>query len=123
MLERPVDTPTLKKLKALRQRRLAQPYVYRLTDEQVLHARRQGLPDSALLALAAISAAAYGARGDDWVTLPARTVDAIGRGYRWWHRATDALQTAGLLECRRHVGRLPRYRLATLRFCDEAQAS
>jgi len=111
MLDRPVDTPTLKHLKALRQRRMTQTYVYRLTDEQVRRARGDDLPDSALLALAAITAAAYGARRRDWVTLPARTVDAIGRGYRWWHRATSALQAAGLIECERHVGRLPRYRL------------
>lgn len=83
-------------------------------DQQQLavqHARNLDLPDSALIALAAIDAFAYGARRNDWITLPPRTVDAFGRGFRWWHRATSKLEEAGLIECQPHAVRLPRYRL------------
>jgi hypothetical protein len=104
-----VDTPTLRALTD--SRRLKADYVFRLTEHQVKVGREVGLPDSALLALAAISGAAYGDRSQKWVTLPQRTTDAFGRGYKWWHRATSALEQAGLIQCERHPGRLPRYRL------------
>lgn len=103
------DTPMVQALKAKRTSKRG--YVFRLTDEQVAAVRRARLPDSALLALSAIAGAAFGSRSEDWVTLPPRTMDAFGRGYRWWHTATSKLEVAGLIECRRHVGRAPRYRL------------
>lgn len=112
MQERPVDTPTIKVLRASKKERAVRAYVFRLTDEQFAVARVQGLPDSSLIALAAITAAAYGERSGQWVTLPVRTVDCMRRGFRWWHRATAKLEQAGLIECERHAGRLPRYRLA-----------
>ena len=56
-------------------------YVFRLEARQVQKARELDLPDSALIALAAINAAAFGARRNDWITLPPRTVDAFGRGF------------------------------------------
>lgn len=107
----PIDTETLRQLKAQRTVRKDKQYVFRMEASQVQKARELDLPDSALIALAAIDAAAYGARHSDWVTLPARTIDAFGRGFRWWHRATSKLEQAGLIECQRHAGRLPRYRL------------
>ena len=107
----PIDTETLRQLKAQRTVRKYKQYVFRLEASQVQRARELDLPDSALIALAAIDAAAYGARRNDWITLPPRTVDAFGRGFRWWHRATSKLEEAGLIECQRHAGRLPRYRL------------
>lgn len=106
-----VDTKTIQKIKAQRGARMDKLYVFRLEASQVQRARDLDLPDSALIALAAIDAAAYGARRSEWVTLPARTIDAFGRGFRWWHRATSKLEQAGLIECQRHAGRLPRYRL------------
>lgn len=107
----PIDTETLRQLKAKRPVRKDKQYVFRLEASQVQRARELDLPDSALIALAAIDAAAFGMRRNDWVTLPPRTVDAFGRGFRWWHRATSKLEEAGLIECQRHAGRLPRYRL------------
>lgn len=107
----PIETATIKQLKSLRGPRKDKLYVFRLDAQQVQRARQLNLPDSALLALAAIEAAAYGSRRQAWVTLPHDTVDAFGRGFRWWHRATSKLEQAGLIECQRHVGRLPRYRL------------
>jgi hypothetical protein len=105
----PFQTPTLG---ALMDRRKAKPaYVFRLAEDQVAAAKMAKLPDSALLALAAISGAAYGSRGDSWVSLPARTTEAFGKGYRWWHRATTHLEQQGFIRCERSAGRLPRYRL------------
>lgn len=80
----PIDTETLRQLKAQRTVRKDKLYVFRLEASQVQRARDLDLPDSALIALAAIDAAAYGARRSEWVTLPARTIDAFGRGFRWW---------------------------------------
>ncbi len=107
----PIETETLKQLKSMRGTRKDKLYVFRLDALQVQRARKLDLPDSALLALAAIEAAAYGSRRLAWVTVPHDTVDAFGRGFRWWHRATSKLEQAGLIECQRHSGRLPRYRL------------
>ena len=107
----PIDTETLRQLKAKRPVRKDKQYVFRLEASQVQRARELDLPDSALIALAAIDAAAFGMRRNDWVTLPPCTVDAFGRGFRWWHSATSKLEEAGLIECQRHAGRLPRYRL------------
>lgn len=106
-----VDIPTVQAL--TESRRLKSAYVFRLTEHQVRVTREFRLPDSALLALAAISGAAYGDRSQTWVTLPQRTTDSFGKGYRWWHRATTTLEQAGLISCERHAGRLPRYRLLT----------
>ena len=39
---------------------------------------------------------------------------AVGRGYRWWHRHTAALEQAGLIEVKRSDGAKPRYRLLGL---------
>ncbi|WP_396430288.1 hypothetical protein [Limnohabitans sp.] len=105
------DTTTLQQLKAQRGIRQDKLYVFRLDSAQVQRARELNLPDSALIALAAIEAAAYGVRRNDWITLPPRTIDAFARGFRWWHRATSKLEKVGLIECQRHTGKLPRYRL------------
>jgi len=112
MLDRMVDTDTTKRLKGGLALQKARPYLFCLTEHQVTAVRAKGLPDSALAALGAIAGAVYAARGEPWVTLSARTLDCYRRSYRWWNRATTALQAAGLIECQRHAGRLPRYRLA-----------
>ena len=109
--EMAIQTETLKRIKAQRLVRREKQYVFRLDAQQVQRARELDLPDSALIALAAIDAAAYGSRRSDWVTLPTKTIDAFARGFRWWQRATTKLEQAGLIECQRHSGRLPRYRL------------
>lgn len=109
--EMAIQTETLKKIRAQRLARREKQYVFRLDAQQVQRARELDLPDSALIALAAIDAAAYGSRRNDWVTLPTKTIDAFARGFRWWHRATTKLEQTGLIECQRHSGRLPRYRL------------
>ena len=107
----PIQTETIRQIKAERLGRQEKLYVFRLDAVMVQRARDLNLPDSALIALAAIEAAAYGTRRNDWITLPPRTVDAFARDFRWWHRATSKLEEAGLIECQRHSGRLPRYRL------------
>jgi hypothetical protein len=104
-----VETPTILALRMGRQARAA--YVFRLDEWQLAAAREAGLPDSALLALAAISSAAYGPRRDEWVSLTHRVMEAFGKGYRWWYRATSLLEQRGFIQCRRGPGRLPRYRL------------
>lgn len=97
---------------AIRARQKARPhYVFRLDERQVASARGCGLPDSAILALSAIAAASYGDREGQWVTLPQRTMDCMARSYRWWFRATSALEKAGMIDVRRHPGRRPRYRI------------
>lgn len=103
------NTPTVAAI--LERQRSRRVYVFRLDEAQVAKARSQKLPDSALMALAAVSGASYGSREGEWVTLPPRTMDCYDRSYRWWLRATTALQAAGLIEVRRHPGRQPRYRL------------
>ena len=96
----------------IKARQRARPsYVFRLDETQASMARQKGLPDSALIALAAITAAAFGDRSASWVTLSDRTMTCFDRGFRWWHRATSQLVAADLIECQRHPGRLPRYRL------------
>jgi hypothetical protein len=104
-----VQTPTIIALKTRQQ--LKATYVFRLAEDQVAGARDAGLPDSALLALAAISGAAYGPRREEWVSLSPRVTEAFGKGYRWWHRATTLLEKRGFIQCERAAGRLPRYRL------------
>ena len=107
----PIQIETIRQIKAERLGRQEKWYVFRLDAVTVMKARDLKLPDSALIALAAIEAAAYGARRNDWVTLPSRTLDAFARGFRWWYRATTKLEAVGLIECQRRSGRLPRYRL------------
>ena len=103
------DTPVTESIK---DNHKAKPlYVFRLDEEQVSNVRQLKLPDSALVAYAAITAAAYGDRANSWVTLSPRTMDSVGRGFRWWHNATSALERVGLIEVQRHPGRLPRYKL------------
>ena len=111
-LEKMVDTPTTAELKGKRVGRKANGYIFTLTEGQMLRAIAKGVPGTALMALAAITGAAYGGRQADWVTLSPRTLACFPHNYRWWHRATTALEVAGLVECKRNPGRMPRYRLA-----------
>lgn len=109
-----IETTTTSELKASRRARRSRTYMFMLTEDQMLAAAGKKLPAAAFLALAAISGAAFGCRKAQWVTLSARTQACLPHDYRWWHRATTALCRAGLVECQRHPGRLPRYRL----LCD-----
>jgi hypothetical protein len=109
---RPFDTPTSARLRVERKQQHDRLYVFRLDEHQLTALRDHELPDSALLAYAVIAAAAWGGR--EWVVVPAKTMELMRRDYRWWHRATAQLEAAGLLESRRHRGRLPRYQLSKL---------
>ena len=111
LVERPVDTPTVTRLKG--ERRGCRPYLYVLTEDDLAALRGAGLAMSAAVALACIKGAVRAARGHEWVTLTPRTLAAIGRDARWWHGQTRRLERAGFIECDRHRGRLPRYRLRT----------
>ena len=109
LVERAVDTPMLTRLKG--ERRGRRQYLYVLTEDDLAALRASGLSLSAAVALACIKGAVRAARGHEWVTLTTRTLTAIGRDARWWHTQTRRLEGAGLIECERHKGRLPRYRL------------
>ena len=109
--ERPVDTPTMARLKLRAGVRGGRPYAFVLTDHDLLALRDAGLPLATAAAYACIKGAARAARDTEWVTLRPRTVAAVGRDWRWWHRQTEQLEAAGFLEVERHRGRLPRYRL------------
>ena len=123
MLGRMVETETTRALKAKRKAmETSTYYAFHLTAEQVAAMRDRGLPDSAVLAFAAIVGAAYGVRTGEWVALQGRTLDCFRRDYRWWARATTLLEGAGLLECQRHTGRMPRYRLVLTRRAPRAPA-
>jgi len=109
--ERQVDTPTVARLKLEAATRGRKPYVFVLTDHDLTALRAAGLPLSAIAAYACVKGAARAARYHEWVTLRQRTIDAVGRDWRWWHRQTEQLQDAGFIDVERHRGRLPRYRL------------
>lgn len=109
LVERAVDTPTVTRLKGAR--RGCRPYLYVLTEDDLAALRDAGLSMSTAVALACIKGAVRAARGRDWVTLTSRTMAAVGRDARWWHTQTRRLEGAGLIECERNKGRLPRYRL------------
>jgi hypothetical protein len=109
LVERPVDTPTVTRLKGAR--RGGRPYLYVLTEDDLAALRSARLSLSAAVALACIKGAVRAAPGHEWVTLTQRTVAAIGRDARWWHGQTQRLERAGFIECERHRGRMPRYRL------------
>lgn len=110
--ERPVDLPTTVELRRMKQEReQAKDYAFHLTA-RTLH-QVNHLSDAAILAYALIRAAAWGDRADDWVTISARALSSLDRGYRWWHAATTQLADAGVIEVERHRGRMPRYRLVS----------
>jgi len=107
--ERLVDTPTVGRIKA--ERASASRYVFHLNGADLLRLGELGVGDAAVLAYALIKAAAYGERSEDWVRVSGRVFEMADRRYRWWYRATKQLEALGLIECIRHRGRLPRYRL------------
>ena len=109
--ERPVDSPTMARLKLRASVKGDRPYAYFLFDHDLVALQRAGLPLTTAVAYACIKGAARAARSTEWVTLRPRTVAAVGRDSRWWHRRTAQLEAAGMLEVERHRGRLPRYRL------------
>jgi len=121
-LETRVDTPTTAALRGKAEGRKAKGYMFTLTEDQMHAAKAKRVPGSALLALAAINGAAYGARQTEWVMLSRRTLDCFPHDYRWRHRATAVLEVAGLVECQRHPGRMPRYRLLIPRSRLESMA-
>ncbi len=104
-----VDTPTTARLKAERAARPKKFYSFHLTADDA--SRVAGLGDAAMLAYALICAAAWGPRRHRWVTVPPRSMEAVNRGYRWWHGATKRLVEGGLIEVQRLRGQKPRYRL------------
>ena len=118
LVERPVDTPTVTRLKG--ERRGCRPYLYVLTEDDLAALRVAGLSLSAAVVLACIKGAVRAARRHEWVTLTARTMVAVGRDARWWHTQTRRLERAGFIECERHRGRLPRYRLRASEEVDGA---
>lgn len=110
--ERLVDTPTVAWLKLRASGKSDRPYVFLLTDHDLIALRTAGLSLATATAYACIKGAVRAARDAEWVTLRPRTISAIGRDWRWWHHQTQRLEQCGFIECERHRGRLPRYRLA-----------
>ena len=113
-LSQPLDTPTLQRLKQERQAERLRRYVYLLTDEDLRRLSAAGVPMQAVTAYACINGAVKAARGHEWVVVPQRTREAVGKDWRWWHEQTQRLERAGFIECQRCRGRLPRYRLRTV---------
>jgi len=113
-LSQPLDTPTLQRLRQQRQAERLRPYVYLLTDEDLRLLSAAGVPMQAVTAYACIKGAVKAARGHEWVVVPQRTRDAVGKDWRWWHEQTQRLERAGFIDCQRCRGRLPRYRLRTV---------
>lgn len=109
--ERVVDTPTVARLKLRASSKSGRPYAFLLTDHDLTALREAGLTLATAAAYACIRGAARAARGVEWVTLRPRTINAVGRDWRWWHDQTQRLEQAGFIEVQRHRGRLPRYRL------------
>jgi hypothetical protein len=113
--ERPIDTLTVKHLKSAIHRSRDRPYVFVLTDQDLVDFREAGLRLPAALAYACIKGAVRAAGGVEWVALRQRTTEAVGRNAKWWHEQTQRLERAGFIECQRKRGRTPRYRLAPVR--------
>ena len=109
IVDRAIHTPTTRRLMA--ERVPPSRYMFHLNGADLLRLRASGVGDSASLAYALIRAAAYGERGSEWVILTGRVLEIAGRSYRWWYRATEQLAAGGLIDCMRHRGRAPRYRL------------
>jgi len=112
--EREVVTPTAAALRlaASRGSKPRRPYLFVISEHDLDKLRQAGVPVSACFAYAVIRGAVRAA-GDEagWVTLSPRAMDALRHSFRWWWRQTEALERAGFIECQRHRGRLPRYRL------------
>jgi len=111
--ERPIDTPTLSRLKQKVTERGRHPYAFVLTDRDLTVLRNAGMPLSAIAAYACIRGAVRAGWRHEWVTLQPRTIAAVGRDRRWWYGQTLRLEQAGFVEVERCRGRLPRYRLRT----------
>ena len=109
--ERLVDTPTVARLKLRAVTKGRRPYFFVIGEHDLLALRGAGLSLSTAVAFACIKGAAGAARRRDWVTLRPRTLEAVGKDFRWWYSHTSQLEQAGFIECQRHRGRLPRYRL------------
>lgn len=114
--EREVITPTKAALRLAalgRSNKSRRPYLFVISEDDLHRLRDAGVPVVACVVYAAICGAVRAAGTDDWVTLSPRTMDALRHSFRWWWRQTDALERAGVIEVKRHQGRLPRYRLVT----------
>lgn len=113
VVEREVITPTVAALRlaaADKGSKGRRPYLFVISEDDLHKLRRADVPVSACIVYAAIRGAVR-ASGEEWVTLSPRAQDALCHSFRWWWRQTAALEQAGVIEVRRHRGRLPRYRL------------
>jgi hypothetical protein len=110
-----VMTPTILRLKSEQERPTwknpAQPYAFYLTETELRRLLEAKVGMGPVVVFALIRSAVRAARGRDWVTLRLRVRESVSRNYRWWHAVTQKLEVAGFIECERHKGRLPRYRL------------
>ena len=107
-------TPTIQRLKSERRqpsrKRPARPYGFFLTETELRRLAEAKVGTGPIVVYALIRSAARAARCE-WVSLSLRVRKCFPRNYRWWHAATRKLEVAGFIECERHKGRLPRYRL------------
>jgi hypothetical protein len=113
--EKQIDTPTLAMLKRKVTELGKHPYAFVLTDRDLTALRLAGMSLSAIAAYACIRGAVRAGWRHEWVTLPPRTIAAVGRDRRWWYEQTQRLERAGFIACERQPGRLPRYRLRQAR--------
>lgn len=112
------DTPTVAWLKELASRapkRKSGGYGFVLSDGELGRLYSAQMQSSGVVAYAVIRGAAHAAGRGRWVTVRPLAMKAVGKGYRWWHGATSRLEAAGFIECERHRGRLPRYRIVVRR--------
>ena len=108
-------TPTIQRLKRERRqpsgKRPVRPYGFFVTETELRRLAEAKVGMGPIVAYGLIRSAARAARGEEWVSLSLRARKCFPRDYRWWHAATRKLELAGFIECERHRGRLPRYRL------------
>lgn len=110
-----VMTPTIRRLKSERSRqsgmRLTRPYGFFITETELHRLVEAKMGMGAIVVFGLIRSAVRAARGHDWVSLSLRARESVPRSYKWWHAATQQLEAAGFIECKRHRGRLPLFRL------------
>jgi hypothetical protein len=107
VLDKPILTPTLRALRATRQRRQSGLFIYAPLPV-VVRAATLGA-DAVLLYLILVSLQRVSS--GDFFAVRAEFEDAVGRGRRWWYRHALTLEQAGLIEVLRRPGAGARYRL------------
>ena len=106
--EEKIITPTIQVL--IDRKAKKQEDLFALIPLDVLEKATPFGPDAAFLYLILYSVHRMQPKAE-YFLLQAEFEAVVGRGYRWWHRYTQILEKAGLIEVKRSDGAKPRYRL------------